>query len=186
VFYDRFLELCEAKGIKPKKAVTDMELSNSIATAWKNRGLTPKSDTLAKIAQYFNVPIDFFLERPPFDYWELINADRKGFFQHLDVDFDLINLAWGFDKTNPDDIPIIVFIQFLDGVVEFARPTENGGWVIITRPLYQKEKTPAVEGGQKRKLRSIARLESSDITPELDKNIADYIDFLLRRRDSQE
>ena len=50
----------------------------------------------------------------------------------------------------------------------------------------QAQKAPAQEGGRKRKLRSVARLESADITPELDKNIADYIDYLLTKRDREE
>lgn len=48
----------------------------------------------------------------------------------------------------------------------------------------EKASTPKDE--RKRKLHSIARLESADITPELDKNIADYIDFLLKKREEQE
>lgn len=48
------------------------------------------------------------------------------------------------------------------------------------------EKKPAPEGGRKRKLRSVARLESTeDISPEMDRNIVDYIDFLLQKREQE-
>lgn len=55
MFYDKFKELCDKKGVSCKKAVTDMGLSNSLATKWKNTGATPNSATLVKIADYFNV-----------------------------------------------------------------------------------------------------------------------------------
>ena len=49
--------------------------------------------------------------------------------------------------------------------------------------LIGKEKLPTQEGERpKSKLRSIARLEDSKITPEQDEQIADYIDFLLSKK----
>lgn len=50
----------------------------------------------------------------------------------------------------------------------------------------QTKKAPVLEDERKKKLRSVARLESSDITPELDKNIADYIDYLLSKKERGE
>lgn len=44
----------------------------------------------------------------------------------------------------------------------------------------QKE-TPTAESDKRPKLHSVARLESADITPEMDKHIAEYIDFLLNK-----
>lgn len=48
------------------------------------------------------------------------------------------------------------------------------------------EKAPTQEGKRKPKLASIARLEEGNITPEMDKNITAYIDFLLERERGQE
>lgn len=150
MFYDRFLELCEAQGVKPKKAVTDMNLSNSIATAWKNRGLTPKSETLSKIAQHFDVPMDFLLERPPFDNWRLINQDRKHFIKYVDADYETTDLVWGINDTNVDNASLKDFIQFIGEVLEYAQPTEDGGWLVSVRPLYRKkEKAPTPKGERK-------------------------------------
>lgn len=44
-----------------------------------------------------------------------------------------------------------------------------------------KEKAPTTESGERTKLRSVARLESADLTPEMDKHIEEYIDFVLNR-----
>lgn len=52
-------------------------------------------------------------------------------------------------------------------------------------PLTVKENTSTPQDEHKRKLRSVARLESADITPELDRNITRYIDFLLNEENKQ-
>lgn len=68
MFFDTFKELCDAKGVSPKRAVTDMGLSNSIATKWKKTGATPSTETLVKIADYFDVPMPSLL---PKNTWAL-------------------------------------------------------------------------------------------------------------------
>lgn len=57
---------------------------------------------------------------------------------------------------------------------------------VSVQELLGTEKAPTQESERKRNLRSVARLESSDITPELDANIADYIDYLLSKRENGE
>lgn len=63
MFYDKFSQLCGKKNISPTKACEEMGLSRSIATKWKKTGATPSGDTLHKIAAYFNVSVDYLLER---------------------------------------------------------------------------------------------------------------------------
>lgn len=64
MFYDRFKELCDKRGISCNRAAIDMGLSNATPSQWKKKGLTPKADTLAIIANYFNVTVDYLLEEP--------------------------------------------------------------------------------------------------------------------------
>lgn len=76
MFYDKFKELCEKKGVSCNKAAIEIGLSNATPTTWKKRGLTPKSDTLAKISDYFGVTTDYLLgteqkEKPTGDADEL-------------------------------------------------------------------------------------------------------------------
>lgn len=61
MFYDRFKALCDNRKISCKKAAEDIGLSNSITTKWKKTGATPQGDTLQKIAEYFEVTIDYLL-----------------------------------------------------------------------------------------------------------------------------
>lgn len=146
MFYDKFKALCDSVGISCNKAALAMGLSNATPTKWKKTGATPDGSTVAKLTAYFDVPTDFLLERPPFDCWDLINQNRKGFMYYVDIDPDLLQLAWGFDFKDPNSIPMRDFITFISEAIETACPTEEGDWDIKLRPLYQKEKAPTQEG----------------------------------------
>jgi len=61
MFYDKFKELCDNKGVSCNKAALEIGLSNATPTMWKKRGLTPKGETLNAIAKYFNVSVDYLL-----------------------------------------------------------------------------------------------------------------------------
>ena len=60
MFYDIFLQLCNEKGIKPTPVTEAIGVNKSSATKWK-KGATPNSDTLQKLAEYFNVSVDYLL-----------------------------------------------------------------------------------------------------------------------------
>ena len=57
MFFDTFKQLCDTKGISCNKAALEIGLSNATPTKWKKTGATPSSDTLQRIADYFQVPI---------------------------------------------------------------------------------------------------------------------------------
>ena len=61
MFFDIYSALCTKKGISCKRAAAEIGLSNSITTKWKKTGATPGGDTLARIADYFGVSIDYLL-----------------------------------------------------------------------------------------------------------------------------
>ena len=61
MFYDKFQQLCKAKGVSCHKAALEIGLSNATPTIWKKRGLTPKGETLSLIADYFGVTVDSLL-----------------------------------------------------------------------------------------------------------------------------
>lgn len=62
MFYDQFLALCEAKGVKPGRACIEMGLSRSLAAKWKNtKTEKPSADVLAKMSAYFGKSIESIL-----------------------------------------------------------------------------------------------------------------------------
>lgn len=62
MFYDIFLQLCDEKGVKPTPAAIAIGVSSAAAAKWK-KGSTPSGDNLQKIAEYFNVSVDYLLEK---------------------------------------------------------------------------------------------------------------------------
>ena len=77
MFYDRFKQLCEQKGVSCNRAALEIGLSNATPTKWKKTGATPAGETLDKIAAYFHVSTDYLLgketEKAPAE-----NGERSG------------------------------------------------------------------------------------------------------------
>lgn len=62
MFYDRFVTLCNSRGVTPSRAAIDAGLSKSTVTKWKNDPtLLPTGNVLAKLTQYFGVSISDLL-----------------------------------------------------------------------------------------------------------------------------
>lgn len=61
MFYDIYVELCQAKGVKPGAAAEACGINRSNVSLWKSRGYTPRSDALNTIAAYFGVSVDYLL-----------------------------------------------------------------------------------------------------------------------------
>ena len=60
-FYDKFEELCRAKGVTPTGAARENGLAQSVISMWKTRGSTPQAATVQKLADYFGVPVSSLL-----------------------------------------------------------------------------------------------------------------------------
>lgn len=61
MFYDRFVELCDLKGVSRTKACIDCGVSRTAWHKWES-GATPNGATINKFAAYFDVPVGFLLE----------------------------------------------------------------------------------------------------------------------------
>lgn len=60
-FVDRILNLLSQQGITKNKMLTDLHLSKNSIIDWQKRGTIPNGETLSKIANYFNVSVDYLL-----------------------------------------------------------------------------------------------------------------------------
>jgi len=61
VFYDIYIDLCKQRGVSPSKAAEEMGFHRSSVTNWKTNGYTPRKEILVKIAEYFDVSVDYLL-----------------------------------------------------------------------------------------------------------------------------
>lgn len=62
MFYDKFVQLCTKKGVPPTKVAAEIGLNKSAASGWK-KGATPTDVTIRRLAEYFDVDVDYFLGR---------------------------------------------------------------------------------------------------------------------------
>lgn len=86
MFWEQFYKLCVLKNIAPNTVCKELALSNATATHWKN-GKLPGSDTLTKIADYFNCPTDYLLGRGIFQNWDKIMENKLLIFSYLHYQF---------------------------------------------------------------------------------------------------
>lgn len=59
--YKVFEELCELNGVTPYRVCKETGLTTATISNWKAGRYTPKQDKLQKIAEYFNVTVDFLM-----------------------------------------------------------------------------------------------------------------------------
>lgn len=59
--YDIFEKLCAEKGVTPYRVCKETGLTTSTISNWKAGRYTPKADKLQKIADYFDVSIEFLM-----------------------------------------------------------------------------------------------------------------------------
>lgn len=72
MFFDRFKELCEEKGVSVYKACTDIGLNRSAVNKWKQGG-EPNGTTAARFAKYFGVSTDYLLGNVSEPFFQLDN-----------------------------------------------------------------------------------------------------------------
>lgn len=92
MFYDKFMELCNSKGVKPSKVAIDAGFNKGSVSVWKKKhengeDVTPSIKILKLIADYFNVTPDYLLGKEEID----INSIRFAAYQELETaDEDLV------------------------------------------------------------------------------------------------
>lgn len=62
MFWEKFVSVCNEKGVSPTAVVTALHISVGSITKWKN-GTTPNDTTIRKIADYFGISPNFFTKK---------------------------------------------------------------------------------------------------------------------------
>lgn len=73
--FDRVKKLAEEQKISISELERQLEMGRNSLYRWKKQ--IPSSDTLQKVADFFNVSVDYLLERTENKYWELNEKDEK-------------------------------------------------------------------------------------------------------------
>lgn len=64
MFYKRFIELCNSRGVTPSYVGLQVGVSKAAVSGWKN-GSSPRDTQIKKIADYFGVNEEYFSEEAP-------------------------------------------------------------------------------------------------------------------------
>lgn len=73
VFFRRLLELCDRCGTNPSNVARNIGISTSAPTRWRNEDAIPQKRTLIKIAELFNVTVEYLLGQE-----ELTQESKQG------------------------------------------------------------------------------------------------------------
>lgn len=75
--YERIQELSKERGLSVRELGRKLDIGETTIYKWKTQ--TPKLDVLEKVADYFDVSVDYLVGRTdkklPFDRWERIYGD---------------------------------------------------------------------------------------------------------------
>lgn len=81
MFWSVFTKLCDEKKQSPSSVTAAIGLSNSIASKWKKTSAVPNGDILVKLAEYFDVTVDYLLG---------LTEDRKNPVPEDEVDSEIL------------------------------------------------------------------------------------------------
>lgn len=70
MFYDKYRQLCASVGKSPSAVAVEIGISKGTVSTWKNLGRMPQTAQLKKIADYFEVSLDYLLDETddPYDW----------------------------------------------------------------------------------------------------------------------
>ena len=79
-FYERYAELCRDNNISPSSAAMAVGLNRSSVTRWKQKGTAPRQETVVKIANLFDVTVEYMMGLEDMKYRPHVTAsDVKRF-----------------------------------------------------------------------------------------------------------
>jgi transcriptional regulator with XRE-family HTH domain len=185
--YDKVEFLCKKKGTNITAMCRDLDISRSSLTELKSgRTKSLSTESTSKIANFFGVSVEHLLLDPKYMDTEQVilkkrkalNVSPKDFANKLKVTVNELSLYEQGKKAIPE--PIYKNIIDILGL----KPSDLSGFEYsIKFEVPMDELKGHVESKQKtNKLRSIARLESSEITPDEDKEVDRYIQYLLDKK----
>ena len=84
MFYDRFADLCEKKGVRLGQAASEMGLSGAAVSRWKKYGYSPRSESMQRIADYFGVSISSLMETEEKETQDLSEKEKRDIAREVD------------------------------------------------------------------------------------------------------
>lgn len=104
--YEIFSKLIQSYGITPYKVSKETGISQSTLSDWKKGKITPKSDTMKKLADYLGVSVDYLMtgEEKKGDKKYYINDETAAMAQKLFENKELRVLFDAASDAKPEDL----------------------------------------------------------------------------------
>lgn len=100
LLFERVAELCKEKGISQRKLQEEMGMSTGALSKWKTS--MPNADLLQRVANYFNVTVDYLTGRTKY-------RNKEHMLQSFDENFK--------PNMNDTDVPLDYCIQTAEGIM---------------------------------------------------------------------
>lgn len=129
IFWKKYNELCDEHGVKPRAVATELGISAATVTKWVNGGM-PNLEMIRKIAEYFDVPIDYLVNEDDTPIIHEANKKRSIFKSVSSLSQRWVSLRRGSDISLETQLKIIPYVnctvQFLnnDRYVQYEHETE--------------------------------------------------------------
>lgn len=82
MFWEVFVSICKSNHKTPSEVLGELHIAGDSATKWKN-GSTPSVDSIIRIADYFDVSVDYLLGREAHDeQTDMANSQSLGSLQN--------------------------------------------------------------------------------------------------------
>ena len=100
LLFERVAELCKEKGISQRKLQEEMGMSTGALSKWKTS--MPNADLLQRVANYFNVTVDYLTGRTKY-------RNKEHMLQSFDENFK--------PDMNNTEIPLDYCVQTAEGIL---------------------------------------------------------------------
>ena len=96
----------------------------------------PTPEAFIRLSEFFNVPIDFLLARPPFDCFEFVEQDRAAFFDAIAEDPDFLMEHFNIDRFNPDAAALSDVVNYVGTTYKYIELEPDGNWHLARKIPY--------------------------------------------------
>lgn len=115
-FYEKIMDLCKQKGVSRSKMADEIGISRSTPKEWDRKKSKPQFSTIKKLADYFEVPVDYLAEDQEVNTQSI--KDNHGIIGHTHAPVTIIN---GSERTLTDQEMELLNIFESLGVMERAK-----------------------------------------------------------------
>ena len=103
--WEIFERLCKEKGVTPYRVGEETGIKGSTFYGWKTGKYTPKQDKLQKIADYFEVSLDYLMTGEEPGYYT--NPETADMAQEIFENHDLRLLFDAARDASPEDLQLV-------------------------------------------------------------------------------